>query len=207
MTITPEYQAMEDLREKTNYSWSTLGWGHIWIGIMLRRYHTAHPDGLIRWRTIKSWAKIAEWQMQPGDWKPEDLQRTMRGFLTAGGNRPGSVNRWSITSRSVRPRHYWIPEYSIGRVRSFEEDMDTARVWLERSLEDAEADWLALAKIEAHNARSDEARSHLETNALNNAATSRQALTEVRAKVYRKALVPRGSALHQEDWGPAARPA
>jgi len=115
---TDEFQVMEDLRSKTSEFWSTTGWTRIWIGIILRRHYAVHPDSFTHWRKLNNWVKVLEWQMRPGQWKPEALNLGMRGFLTVGDNIIGSKNPWSIAKQIVL-KGYWIDEYSIGKVCSF----------------------------------------------------------------------------------------
>jgi hypothetical protein len=111
------------------------------IGAALRQYAAEHPGGLAHFRTSMAWAKLIERQMKPGQQLPDQFRSTLVGFLEAGDNHIGSANPWSITCRFVPgprrdlgglrtdPRIVEAinslgahREYSIGRVRSREED-------------------------------------------------------------------------------------
>jgi hypothetical protein len=110
------------------------------IGEALRRYATDHPGGLVHYRTSSAWAKLIERQM-PGEQLPYQFRAAQGYFLEAGDNHIGSANPWSIMRRFVpgpRRDHGGLRldprteeainslgsrrEYSIGRVRSQEEE-------------------------------------------------------------------------------------
>jgi hypothetical protein len=113
---------------------------NLWIGEMLRRYHAKQPDGLARFRSVKAWLKIVEWQVAPGEHINEYLDCQLTAFLQAGmprggppwyslsgPNKLGSENPWSIQCRPGGRG-----EQSINRVPSAAQDLEFARDTRER---------------------------------------------------------------------------
>jgi hypothetical protein len=127
------------------------------IGEALRLYAAEHPGGLAHFRTSRAWAKLIERQMKPGQQLPDQFHATLVGFLEAGDNHIGSANPWSITCRFVPgprrdlgvqrtdPRIVEAinsmgahREYSIGRVRSREDNCKHSAAELKKVKEAAE---------------------------------------------------------------------
>lgn len=116
------WDAMEALHKRWGYSLNHKGWVTIWIGLMLRRYHEAHPGGLRKWRVSQNLTKIVEWQVRPGESKPEHLDTEVEQFIWAADKGHGSGSSWSVTRQTTWKFNLPVVEYSIGKVPTLDED-------------------------------------------------------------------------------------
>jgi hypothetical protein len=92
---------------------------YYYICVMLRRWAADNPDAVPEWRSLPTWRRIIRWQRRSTDPAPSArLDVALRDFLTAGSNRIGSDNPWSITTRpGGMKRSNGLAEYAIGRIR------------------------------------------------------------------------------------------
>jgi hypothetical protein len=161
-TPKSEFEVMEYLRANSNFWWSTGQFWQVWVGIMLRRLYSYDPTALQAWRPAEGWAKVLEWRKLPHEWKPDDseyserertrraralvglddpLTGAVRGVMKAGDNRIGSNNPWSIMVRTVPGKCVPKEEFTVGRVRTLKEDLNSNRDWFEGGLTSSIRNW------------------------------------------------------------------
>jgi hypothetical protein len=128
--ITAESQqnwdAMAALHQRWGYYLNHKGWLTIWIGLMLRRYDESHPGGLRKWRVPKNLKKIVEWQVRPGEHKPEHLDAEVEQFILGAKEGRESGNPWSLTQRTAWKFNHQVIEYAIVEVPTLDEDFTFA---------------------------------------------------------------------------------
>ena len=124
--IQKNWDAMAALHQRWGYRLDHKGWLTIWIGLMLRRYDEVHPGGLRTWRVPKNLKKIVEWQVRPGEPKPEHLDSAVEQFIWAAEKGRGSGNPWSVTQRTAWKFNHPVIEYAIVKVPTLDEDFTFA---------------------------------------------------------------------------------
>jgi hypothetical protein len=116
------WDTMDALHKRWGYSLNHKGWRTIWIGLMLRRYDESHPGALRKWRDSQNLTKIVEWQLRPGESKPEHLDAAVTHFIRAAEEASGSDIPWPVTRRTTRKFNHHVAEYSIGKVPTLDDD-------------------------------------------------------------------------------------